>query len=406
MFSITDASDGDGDTETSPDAGPKTHHNLTTVYIDHNLDKPTAESPDDEAGKKNSGLDLTMVYIDHHLDDWVPSDTSQGSEGSNLLAAHGVVTQNQQGLFRLPPELRLMIWELILPGKRILRARAWYGRGWTSLLDDDSSKIEGDLGRWYFKVYDWKFRDTDGSRLRLGIPEILEICKESRNVALRHGSFIFGRRDKSRDTGTWWNSELDVLGFDDSWNFHQHPWALRNLQGLERVKNVAIDEKHAWTFCYNAGYNGEDPYGIPRHLREPLAVTFQFRESVDTDHYILEFFPHFQHLGIYFSTIYERRYHEWLLNVGNFNEEYVLEEEAFSVTFRLGSNIQTAVQELRKYRKLCMKTSVEEPLYDYLDELTDGLVYSVKDDDVDMDELDHWMGAGFGMCQADEEVPI
>lgn len=411
MSSITDASDANGDAETSPDAGPKTHHNLTTVYIDHNLDKPNAESTDDEAGNKTSGPTLTLVYIDHHLDGSVTSDSSQGSDGSNPLAAHGVVTQNQQGLFRLPPELRLVIWELILPGKRLLRARARYGRDWTSQPDNSSLKIKGRQGRWHFKVYEWDLSDPDDAWMLLEIPEILQICKESRNVALRHGSFIFGQRDKSHDTGTWWNSELDVLGFDDSWDLHQHPWALQNLQGLEHVKNVAMDEKQAWTVCYDAGYNGEDPLAIPRKLREPLAVAFQFRESDDTGHYILEFFPHFQQLSIYFSTIFRGKFREWLLDARIFNEERALEEyipqkDAFSVTFRLGSNIQTAVKQLRRYRKLCMITKVKEPYDHDLDKLTDGPVYSIKDDDVGIDHLDHWMGAGFGMCQADQNVPI
>lgn len=410
MSSITNGSNGDGDTETGPDARPKTNHNLSIVYLDHNPDKPIAESIHDEAGKSTDRPNLAVVYIDHHLDGSVPSDTSQGSDGSNLFAAQGAITQNQQGLFRLPPELRIMIWELLLPEKRILRARACYGRDRASDLDDGSSKkINGCEGQWYFRVYDWEFDDDDGSYLTLETPSILTICKESRSVALRHGSFIFGRHDDSHETGTWWNPKLDVLGFDQSWDLEQHLWALQHLQGLEHVKNVAIDERQAWSFCYRAGYNGKDPLDIPRKLREPLAVTFEFRGTYDREHYILDFFPHFQQLGIYFSTIYMGHFRKWFRrNVGISSTKYFnLSEDAFSVTFRLGSDIQSAVKELRNYRKLCMKTSVKER-YDDLAyyTLTDGPVYSVKDDDLDIDDLDHWMGAGFRMCQDDVEVPI
>lgn len=384
MSSITNGSDGD--TESSPDAGPKTNHNLGIVYMDHKLDKPVAESTDDETAKNTSHPNLTVVYIDHHLDGSVSSNT-------------GPVVQNQHGLFRLPPELRLMIWELLLPGKRLLRGRAWYGRDRTDQLDHDSLNIKGCQGRWYFRVYIWEIADREGYYLRLRIPTVLKICRESRNVALQHGSFIFGQRNNSRETGTWWNPDLDVLGFDDSWNLDQHRWALAQLYGLEHVKHVAIDERQAWTVCYKAGYNGSDPLSIPRKLREPLAVAFEFRACDDRDHYILEFFPHFQQLKVIFSTIYMKKIREAIVRRPN--------EDAYSVTFNLGSDIETAVKELRRYRKLCMKTRVQEPDEDpYYDALVDGPVYSVKDDGVDVDDLDHWMAAGFGMCQADQEVPI
>lgn len=408
---MTDASDdnGDGDTQAKPVSGLKTHHNLSIVYIDHELDKPIAESTDDEAASDTSRPNLTVVYIDHHLDGSVPSDNSQNFDGLNLFANQNAVMQSQQGLFHLPPELRIIIWELILPGKRLMRARAWYGWDRTGHLDNGSSSKTSLQGRWYFRVYGWEIKDIEGRYLKLEIPSVLQICMESRGVALRHGTFIFGQRDKSHETGTWWNPDLDVLGFDQSWDLNQHSWALRHLQGLKNVKNVTIDETHAWTFCYRAGYNGEDPYGIPRELREPLAVAFEFRESVDMDHFILEFFPHFLQLAICFSTIYMRKYRKWFrLNLNNNSRgEFVLDEDAFSVTFRLGSDIETAVKELREYRRLCMKTIVTEAdEYPSWDTLTDGPVYSVKDEDVDIEDLDHWMGAGFGMCQADQEVPI
>lgn len=383
MSSIANGSDGDGDTETSPNAGPKTNHNLGIVYIDHNLDKAINESTDDETAKNTSHPNLTVVYIDHHLDDSISSDT-------------GAVIQNQQGLFRLPPELRIMIWELLLPGKRLLRARAWFGRDRRSRLDDGSSNIKGCQGRWNFRVSDWLLCDVEGDFPMLITPTVLKICKESRIIALRHGFFIFGQRG-SQETGTWWNPDLDVLGFDRSWDMDQHPWALAQLDGLEHVKHVAIDERQAWTVCYDAGYNGEHPLDIPRELREPLAVTFEFRASDDRNHYILEFFPHFQQLSILFTTMYTDPC---------FYEIYVLEDDAYSVTFRLGSDIEIAVKELEKYRELCMQTEVKEPLWDSLDRLVEGPVYSVKDDDLDIYGLDHWMLAGFGMCQADQDVPI
>lgn len=394
MSLITNGIDGDGDTGTSLVTGPKTNHNLSIVYIDHNLDKPISESTDGETTKNTSHPNLTVVYIDHHLDGSVLSDT-------------GAVTQNQRGLFRLPPELRIIIWELLLPGRRVLRARARYGRDRTSHIDDGSLNINGRQGRWNFRVRDWLLWDVGGSFVtQVKTPTILQICKESRSIALRHGLFIFGQRG-SKDTGTWWNPDLDVLGFDHSWDLDQHPWALAQLDGLEHVKHVAIDEQGAWSVCYNAGYNGSDPLGIPRELREPLAVKFEFREADDRHHYILEFFPHFQQLTILFSTLYGRTWRHWFdLRRSILQETYVIEEDAYSVTFRLGSDMKTAVKELRKYKELCMETRVKEPDVDDFDALVDGPIYSVKDDDVDVDDLEYWRGAGFGMCQSDQDIPI
>lgn len=395
MSSITNGSDGDGDTETSPDVGPKTNHSLSIVYIDHNLDKPIAESTDYETAKNTSHPNLTVVYIDHQLDDSVSSDT-------------GAVIQNQQGLFRLPPELRIMIWELLLPGKRLLRARAWFGRDRRSRLDDGSSKIKNRRGTWHFRVFEWEMVDYTGRFLELPIPTVLKICRESRQVALRHGSFIFGQRDEIRETGTWWNPDLDVLGFDHQWDLEQDPWALEELQGLEQVKNVAIDERIAWTFRYKAGYNGIHPLDIPRELREPLAVTFEFLESDYRHHFILEFFPHFQQLSILFVGLYFADDRETLLIEYDSDGGFVVKEDpnAYSVTFRLGSDMTAAVKELRIYRELCMETTEEDPDFGDFDKLVDGPVYSIKDNDVDVDHLEYWMGAGFGMCHIDQDVPI
>lgn len=145
-----------------------------------------------------------------------------------------------------------------------------------------------------------------------------------------------------------------------------------------------------------------DPLDIPRKLREPLALGFEFRAWDARNHFITEFFPHFQQLSILFSTIYRQKLAEAIGKDWSFS----IEEHAYSVTFELGSDIQTAVKELRRYRKLRMKTRVREPEWGPMDTFVNGPIYSVKDDDVDVDHLDHWMAAGFGMCQMDQEVPI
>ena len=120
------------------------------------------------------------------------------------------------------------------------------------------------------------------------------------SIALQHGSIIFGN---DYDAGTWWNSDRDVLGFDHAWEFDQHPQALTDLRGLNRVKHIAVDERQARYFGYEAWYHGTIPDEMPRELRRPAAIAFTFRESYDSENYIMEFFPHFQLLTIIFLTI-------------------------------------------------------------------------------------------------------
>ncbi|KAJ0116059.1 hypothetical protein J7T55_005005 [Diaporthe amygdali] len=396
MASITNANEGG--TKASPDAVPKKSHNLSIVYIDHELDKPTLYPTKDEPNKNGNRPNWTLVYIDHHLDGPGPPNTNQE------LAAQGTVAQGRTCLFRLPLELRIMIWELILPGKRALRARAGFRHVVNSHRESSSRDVKGCQGEWFIRVHDWNFRyDND---FELEIPKILQICRESRGVALQHGSFVFRHRGNIHDTGIWWNSDLDVLGFDKSWDLDLHRWALGHLDGLEHVKHVAIDENQARSFWYDAGY-GDSPWTTSCELREPLAVKFRFLETPGRRHYILEFFPHFQQLTIIFMNLWRKKFVQWMRKREGFSRTFVPEEDTYSTTFRLGSDIKTAVNELTTYRKLCMQTGMKIiPGFRAYGDLADGPIYSVKSDDIKVDDLGHWIGAGFEDCQIDGLAPF
>lgn len=396
MYSITNANEGG--TEASSDAVLKNFHNLSIVYIDHELDKPIPCPTDDETNKNRNRPNWTMVYIDHHLDSLSTPDTNQE------LAAQGTVAQGRPCLFRLPLELRIMIWELILPGKRVLRARARFRHVVKSHRESSSRDVKGCQGEWSFRVHDWNFRyDYD---FGLEIPKILQICRESRDVALQYGSFVFRQRDNIHDTGIWWNSDLDVLGFDKSWDMDLHKWALARLNGLEHVKHVAIDENQAWSFLYDVGYR-HDPWTTPRELCEPLAVAFRFLETSGSRHYILEFFPHFQKLTVFFLEVWKKKFMEWRRKRQRFSRPFVPEEDTYSTTFRLGSDIKTAGKELTTYRDFCMKTKAKRLRdFSFYRNLADGPIYSVKSDDIKVHHLDHWLGAASVHYHLDDLVPF
>lgn len=125
MPSITNT--GGGNTNANPDAEPELHRNMSLVFIDHELDYQIAASAEDEAEENGGHPNLTVIYTDHHLDGSVPSDAIRGSRGPNALAAQTSVIPGQNGLYSLPPGLRLMIWGLLFPEKRHLGAKAWLG---------------------------------------------------------------------------------------------------------------------------------------------------------------------------------------------------------------------------------------------------------------------------------------
>lgn len=376
MSFVTDASDGNGDTQAKPASEPKNHHNLSIVYIDHDLEKPITESINDEAGKDVSRPNLTVVYIDHHLDGSV--DNSHNYDGSNLVVNQAAVIQNQQGMFRLPPELRIVIWELLLPGRRLLGAKAWSGTHRSASLNSGSRRNKE--CRWFFHVHDWDcLRSWENKSLE--VPILLQICAESRSVALQHGQFIFGRRDDQTDTGTWWNSDLDVLVFDLSWNIHHHSWALSGLQGLEHVKHLAIDEEQDIDVVFFAAYDKD--YHGPGSLAidEAIAFSFHFAETDQTKHYIREFFdPYFRDLTVIFSPIFERLYHQ--SGVQPHFEEY-------TAIFRVNMSMRAAVKEMRKYGAFIMETHGMPKVADsfsltYFDRhrgrLRSGLFFAYNDD--------------------------
>lgn len=145
-------------------------------------------------------------------------------------------TLGPTSLFRLPPELRLMIWKLLLPGCRVFKARS-SGASMDPRRSDDRRFVFG---------FDSKVSQ----------PILSQICAESRQCLLDygHGQFIFGLEG---ETGLWWGPE-DVLLFDQDWCLAWSTPSLEGLSGLERVKNIALDPIQARYIYYEYALPKDD----------------------------------------------------------------------------------------------------------------------------------------------------
>ncbi|KAK2597904.1 hypothetical protein N8I77_012657 [Diaporthe amygdali] len=149
------------------------------------------------------------------------TSTSYGTPISNQESFSISVSEQPRGLFRLPPEIRLMIWELLLPGRRVLRARTKPASG-QQTPDAQISCLE-----------------FDGHPKQ---PVLSQICQESRAFILDRGKFIF---TNGIDGGFWWSTEQDVFLIDHECRLGLVSGALMGLDGLTMVRNIAVDSSQA-----------------------------------------------------------------------------------------------------------------------------------------------------------------
>lgn len=87
-------------------------------------------------------------------------------------------------LFRLPCELRKMIYTHLLPEAKTVMARGSYN-------------FPGRPAKWTFYMVD-----------SIAQPVLTQICKETRTLMLKKGNFIFTTgSEEASDGGLWWNSQ-------------------------------------------------------------------------------------------------------------------------------------------------------------------------------------------------------
>lgn len=138
--------------------------------------------------------------------------TSTKKPGSDCEALVGTGMGMVSSLLGLPPEIRLMIWELLLPGRRILSIRTRH--------QDVRQKTH------------LAFNGLPSQ------PVLSQICRESRHFILRRGAFAF---KNGNDGGFWWSPEGDVLLIDQNCHLASLSKTLEDLDGLDMIRNIALD---------------------------------------------------------------------------------------------------------------------------------------------------------------------
>lgn len=161
-------------------------------------------------------------------------------------------------LFRLPPEIRHMIYKYLIPPPKAIRAASFHR----------PTKPEFYTGNHLLQ------------------PILAQLCAETRAFILNHGTYIFNKSDT--ESGLWWNPKHDVLVFEQEWwcsresdddDYDRLPpsWcsresgdeyarlppspiaaALSGLRGLEHVRHVAVDAALACHLGYEIHFGYEN----------------------------------------------------------------------------------------------------------------------------------------------------
>ncbi|CAM1500520.1 Fc.00g096820.m01.CDS01 [Cosmosporella sp. VM-42] len=121
----------------------------------------------------------------------------------------------------LPQEIRDLIWEFALPGRRLFHVKGAFRQ---RPIEDPNKR---DM---FFRFH-----------IHHPPPVTSYINKESRAVAMRKGFFLSSYADRP---GVWFNPSLDILYFDRNQrtSFHLRPGESRmSLPGWDRVLNVGLE---------------------------------------------------------------------------------------------------------------------------------------------------------------------
>ncbi|KAH8670412.1 hypothetical protein BGZ60DRAFT_407385 [Tricladium varicosporioides] len=121
----------------------------------------------------------------------------------------------------LPAELRHVIWELVLPGPRIVRLEAI-----------QLKSLRSEVG-FIIEQYGWKSQSI--------VPH-MEICREARDIASKHYTYAFAPNITSKPPGIWFDFRIDTLYLDFGFNriANRHYLLEELCEDVEKVKYLAV----------------------------------------------------------------------------------------------------------------------------------------------------------------------
>lgn len=220
---------------------------------------------------------------------WAFPGHEQHTMAHNSPALAPDKANSQAHLLALPIEIRMMIWEHLLPDPKVLLAKIW-AMGTEDLENGITNRIQ-------FYLEDYL------GRSKFQVPLLYNICQDSRAFLSDFGGFAFG---KAGDRGIWWNPKADMLVIDSTWDDEDFVTLFDGMSGLQLIKHIALDTTQAGDLAYRVTYVTEE-IDRPRIQRKPLSIdlTFRshFRGGKPSDHFIPRLFTGVEHIMLYFPEL-------------------------------------------------------------------------------------------------------
>lgn len=154
-------------------------------------------------------------------------------------------TSGRGHFFRLPTELRHIVYEDIVSSGRVFCAEGFYDTG----------------------AQRWKLRNRYGNEQ----PALASLCYESREYITGRAVRVFKDADiKNEDSGWWWNPAVDILVFDKHFcKLEHHAFDRVDSEGLEHVWHLGLDRWQARQLGYSVGYTQDYDFTVvPTSARE------------------------------------------------------------------------------------------------------------------------------------------
>lgn len=175
-----------------------------------------------------------MDYANVFRQTWAFPSSNPDATLQNSTAPSAKAVTPRCHLLELPTELRMMIWDYLLPSPKVLLAKK---RDVTT----DEDWENGITHRMQF------YLEHHSGRSTLEVPLLAKVCRDTRAFLLDHGGFAFG---KAGEGGIWWNAKADMLVIDSTWKEDDFKTHFDGMSGLQHVRHLALDTTQAADLAY------------------------------------------------------------------------------------------------------------------------------------------------------------